>query len=90
MNRKKSRSWAGEKSTVYCVSVSIREYHMRLEQMMNAIYAELSQLRHDPKNSSSSFPKLIYASPNEDQTNQGLDLNEQLREVPQEDFDGVA
>lgn len=76
MNKTKlSKSkWCCEHVTNDPVTISQREYHMRLEQMMAVLYTELSQL---PQTDliSSSIQML-------DETNPGL--------IPEEAFDGVA
>lgn len=76
MNKTKlSKSkWCCQHVTNDPVSISQREYHMRLEQMMAVLYTELSQLpQTDLITSSNQLP---------DVTDPGL--------IPQEVFDGVA
>ncbi len=89
----KKQTWMGEKSVVYEVPISIREYHLRLEQMMETIYSELSQLSHESKilgSSSSQLLTLIQANPEINKSSQGFNPDGESRSIAQEAFDGVA
>jgi len=87
------RTWMGENAQVYAVPITVREYHLRLEQMMDAIYTEFSQHPSESKileSTSNQLPTLINANPMLEKPNQGPSPDEQLRLDPQEVFDGVA
>ena len=82
-NKQKTKSkWCGEEVMRYEVPVSSREYHLRLDQMMERVYAELSQPLESNLDSSSHFKKVI----NADQS-----LNTITGEsIPEEELHGVA
>lgn len=87
------QKWTGSDAKVYSVPISVREYHLRLEQMMDAIYTELSQLSLESEildPSSNQSLKLIYANPTLNETGQDKNLDEESRSIAQEVFDGVA
>jgi hypothetical protein len=72
------RTWTGDHACVYAVPISVREYHLRLEQLIDAIYTDLSQLPESDQNlesSSTKLPTLICANPSLDKINQGFSLD---------------
>ena len=44
IKRPRNQTWMGVDASVYVVPISVREYHLRLDQMIETLYAELSQL----------------------------------------------
>ena len=87
------RTWTGEEAQVYGVAITVREYHLRLDQMVDAIYIDFSQLsKFDPvlESSSNQLPNLIHAKLIPDETVQGLSPDQSLRLDPQEVLNGVA
>jgi hypothetical protein len=49
----KNKTWMGINSLVYVVPISVREYHLRLDQLIEVLYDELSQ--HSQINSNFIF-----------------------------------
>jgi hypothetical protein len=67
------QKWNAGRADLEEVQISIRGYHIRLDQLADTVYALLCQLPLiDPKSVSSEFNSFINANPKTDHTHRDL------------------
>lgn len=72
------QKWIVAEVELHEVEVTIREYHIRLDQLAETVYAHLCQLPLiDSKSTSSEFNSIINANPKTDNTHRDLSPEEE-------------